>query len=239
LGRFAQADSVVPDGVQGYDRYAYANNNPVLYNDPSGHSSCVGGHADDGPDCAEKVWSDVHIQREIKAYQDRKEREALDAIDNFDLGQGTVQVGLGINGFSGPGLRGDVAIALDFKGNVAVLATGGGGGYTAAGGGAGGYFAITNAPNVKYLEGNDMEVGGQVGEVGTVNTEAVIFRGADRSQYGGLSISGGVGLNGPWPGELHATVTHTAILAQADVPHFIVQAIVGLFGSPGLYNTEP
>ena len=37
LGRFAQADTVVPDGVQGWDRYAYTNNNPVTYNDPSGH----------------------------------------------------------------------------------------------------------------------------------------------------------------------------------------------------------
>ncbi len=37
LGRFAQADSVVPGGVQGYDRYAYANNSPVVYSDPSGH----------------------------------------------------------------------------------------------------------------------------------------------------------------------------------------------------------
>ncbi len=27
----------MPGGVQGYDRYAYANNNPIRYNDPSGH----------------------------------------------------------------------------------------------------------------------------------------------------------------------------------------------------------
>jgi hypothetical protein len=40
LGRFTQADSIVPGGVQGvqaWDRYAYANNNPVHYTDPSGH----------------------------------------------------------------------------------------------------------------------------------------------------------------------------------------------------------
>ncbi len=42
LGRFAQADSIVPGGVQGYDRYAYANNSPVVYNDPSGHMACDG-----------------------------------------------------------------------------------------------------------------------------------------------------------------------------------------------------
>jgi hypothetical protein len=40
LGRFAQADSIVPGGVQGLDRYAYANNNPLYYTDPSGHSYC-------------------------------------------------------------------------------------------------------------------------------------------------------------------------------------------------------
>ena len=37
LGRFAQADTIVPGGVQGYDRYAYTNNNPLNYADPSGH----------------------------------------------------------------------------------------------------------------------------------------------------------------------------------------------------------
>ncbi|HET9909551.1 MAG TPA: DNRLRE domain-containing protein [Anaerolineales bacterium] len=43
LGRFAQADSIIPiytQGVQAWDRYAYTNNNPVLYVDPTGHSLC-------------------------------------------------------------------------------------------------------------------------------------------------------------------------------------------------------
>ena len=37
LRRFAQADSIVPGGVQGLDRYAYVNNSPMNYVDPSGH----------------------------------------------------------------------------------------------------------------------------------------------------------------------------------------------------------
>jgi hypothetical protein len=42
LGRFAQVDSIIPQnqGVQAWDRYAYVNNNPVRYTDPSGH--CIG-----------------------------------------------------------------------------------------------------------------------------------------------------------------------------------------------------
>jgi RHS repeat-associated protein len=40
LGRFLSADSIIPlstQGVQAWDRFAYANNNPVRFNDPSGH----------------------------------------------------------------------------------------------------------------------------------------------------------------------------------------------------------
>lgn len=48
LGRFAQADTIVPGGVQGLDRYAYVNNNAVRYTDPSGHR-CVGGSGGDDP----------------------------------------------------------------------------------------------------------------------------------------------------------------------------------------------
>ncbi len=39
LGRFVSPDSIVPEpGIpQAYNRYAYSINNPVKYNDPSGH----------------------------------------------------------------------------------------------------------------------------------------------------------------------------------------------------------
>jgi RHS repeat-associated protein len=39
LGRFVQPDSIVrgSQGVQAWDRYAYANNSPVRYTDPTGH----------------------------------------------------------------------------------------------------------------------------------------------------------------------------------------------------------
>lgn len=35
--------------MQGYDRYAYVANNPLLYVDPSGHTLCNLSQADDGP----------------------------------------------------------------------------------------------------------------------------------------------------------------------------------------------
>jgi hypothetical protein len=38
--RFTSADSIVPPGVQGLDRYAYANNSPLVFVDPTGHSYC-------------------------------------------------------------------------------------------------------------------------------------------------------------------------------------------------------
>jgi hypothetical protein len=39
IGRFAQADSIIPEsqGVQAWDRYAFVNNNPLRYTDPTGH----------------------------------------------------------------------------------------------------------------------------------------------------------------------------------------------------------
>ena len=41
LNRWIQPDSIIPEAVQGvqaWDRYAYTNNNPVKYTDPTGHS---------------------------------------------------------------------------------------------------------------------------------------------------------------------------------------------------------
>ncbi len=46
-GRFAQADTIVTAGVQGLDRYAYANNSPIRYTDPTGHKPAC----EEGDDC--------------------------------------------------------------------------------------------------------------------------------------------------------------------------------------------
>jgi RHS repeat-associated protein len=46
LGRFTSPDTIVPTGTQGtqaWDRYAFVNNNPVRYNDPTGHDLADGG----------------------------------------------------------------------------------------------------------------------------------------------------------------------------------------------------
>ena len=43
LGRFMQADTIVPlqvQGTQAFDRYAYVNNNPLRFTDPSGNRAC-------------------------------------------------------------------------------------------------------------------------------------------------------------------------------------------------------
>jgi len=43
-------DTIIPDGVQGLDRYAYTDNSPLNYTDPSGHTAvcpdCGGGSLD-------------------------------------------------------------------------------------------------------------------------------------------------------------------------------------------------
>jgi len=37
INRFAQADTIIPPGMQGLDRYGYVNNSPVNFYDPTGH----------------------------------------------------------------------------------------------------------------------------------------------------------------------------------------------------------
>jgi RHS repeat-associated protein len=58
LGRFAQADTIIPStqGVQAWDRFAYTNNNPLRYIDPAGHRACTYKQAATGD---ETCWQNV------------------------------------------------------------------------------------------------------------------------------------------------------------------------------------
>ncbi|MHC1783475.1 MAG: RHS repeat-associated core domain-containing protein [Anaerolineaceae bacterium] len=44
IGHFTQADTIIPNSVKSlsFDRYSYSRNNPVRYNDPSGHGERCG-----------------------------------------------------------------------------------------------------------------------------------------------------------------------------------------------------
>jgi len=64
LGKFIQADMIVPGGVQGLDRYAYSYNNPVKYIDPSGHKPCQWGDPD--PACNTYSDMDYHLDQQIE-----------------------------------------------------------------------------------------------------------------------------------------------------------------------------
>jgi RHS repeat-associated protein len=78
LGRFISADSIIPEqtqGVQAWDRYAYVNNLPTKYTDPTGHIACYGDRFDDGPQCRQEGspsweyyhnWDYIHHSEEYK-----------------------------------------------------------------------------------------------------------------------------------------------------------------------------
>ncbi|MBV6396877.1 MAG: hypothetical protein HFACDABA_02479 [Anaerolineales bacterium] len=43
IGRFAGADTIIPDSLQGLDRYNYTSNHPIVNIDPTGHQEIRGG----------------------------------------------------------------------------------------------------------------------------------------------------------------------------------------------------
>ena len=58
--RFIQPDTLIPEqsqGVQAWDRYAYTNNNPVKYTDPTGHRNCE----EDGYGCSVDIASNTTL----------------------------------------------------------------------------------------------------------------------------------------------------------------------------------
>ncbi len=114
IGRFVQADSIVPGGVQGYDRYAYVGNNPVAYSDPSGHfamlitalagagiGAAVGAAAVALPQMVKNVQAHEPLTANINPTELGKAAAAgavAGAIGGLTFGVGTAVMGTGLAG---------------------------------------------------------------------------------------------------------------------------------------------
>jgi RHS repeat-associated protein len=81
LGRFISPDTIVPvatQATQAYDRYGYVNNNPLRYNDPTGH--CIF-----GLDTAVCIVAAVFIIGAVMLAGDTTHSRAGDAENFYDL----------------------------------------------------------------------------------------------------------------------------------------------------------
>ncbi len=71
--------------MQAWDHYAYTNNNPLRYTDPTGHIACYGDNYDDGPQCAQEGSPSKWYYDNWK-YQDKVEKELKKKVKNTLIG---------------------------------------------------------------------------------------------------------------------------------------------------------
>ncbi len=100
LGRFINADTIVPDIANpiSFDRYAYVNNNPINFNDPSGHmmsAESYGGVSDD----VFKNWLSETYNWKVKGNNWTTKQVVRILSDAIDIKNGADQITHG-NGMS-------------------------------------------------------------------------------------------------------------------------------------------
>ena len=209
VGRFLNADSVTDGGGGnlGGNLFLYAANNPINNSDPSGHWIIKNAIK----------WVAKNIVRPIVKKIEKNSRKA----------NGTYSYGVNISGSpSAFSFNMQGGISFDRKGNVA-LQTNISGGVTGGSPGisATSYKTVTNAPNIRKLNG----IGGQVGgSVAALVYGAPVFIGGDiniipdsdsTKIYHGITSNVGIGTPG---GELHVEWGETYTWEQTEFNVFDV-----------------
>lgn len=109
LGRFAQADTVIPDekNPQAWDRYAGMNNNPLLYTDPTGHWPGPGNWSININTKAitNNIFGDIFTSKGLSDFANGADKVALgiDCIATAIVGLGTYG-GAQVGGVAGVGI---------------------------------------------------------------------------------------------------------------------------------------
>ena len=106
LGRFVQPDTIIPQsqGVQGNDRYAYTNNNPLKFTDSTGHSvDCALGeeNCEAGEYVEEEIDDPVDNNDDTVALLNKLATASQDIATLIDLGFAIPEVVILAIGLSG------------------------------------------------------------------------------------------------------------------------------------------
>ncbi|MEK6751810.1 MAG: RHS repeat-associated core domain-containing protein [Chloroflexota bacterium] len=96
LGRFTSADTIVPGGVQGYDRYAYVNNSPLNFVDPSGHEPKYGCYASTNGTCTNANGTPLSTGNGKGGRKEKEEEEGDPDLCEM-IGEGCGGKGSGLN----------------------------------------------------------------------------------------------------------------------------------------------
>jgi RHS repeat-associated protein len=194
LGRFISADSVVPGAADGSLEGVARKPLTVDFHEP-GFVSRLAQEDQFGP------WFQLSDEekQQLGSPWGPANPQALNRyryVQNNPLrytdptGHITLSVSFNVALFAIFGGRGDITLAVDHHGNLAVLGGLGGGAYTAAGTSIGGSYGVTTADSVYDLTGWAVQLGGQIGEGAKISGELSAFKSNGRT-YFGVSVGGG------------------------------------------------
>src|SRR4030042_6436658 len=238
MGRFIQADTLVPGGVQGPDRYAYSSNNPVKYIDPTGHWPCS--FSSSGFSCSFNTFG-------LGASIDRLgEKLGIDNASDI-VSNAVSKVGLGLDALAGVT---DIAASTIVTGGIVVGGTSGaaitlpGGGTAIVTGGAGASvgWATTELGVQPLIRAGNLLASGAT----AANVFSDLISGDTGLEYNVNVSTTGIELNGriavSSSSQVSAVTTTAGWISPLSYPSLVLQtgAILGDLGiiSPPPINKE-
>ena len=199
MGRFINADALAStgQGLLGNNMFAYCNNNPVCYSDPTGYLSAAGGIGN--PNAMMRGGNNSNV--------------IIHHLPSPDLFEGTITIGASASQYAGTGGGVSGGITFDGKKNASFAGT------VALGAGtpSDGYsifVSYTTAPTIDKLSGRAEYVGGSIAILlVTIGFEYSIFN----DSYTGDAYHGFTILIGPLseiPFETHGGLSYTGVMAH-------------------------